>query len=81
MTSSENHIDATIKFHQPWARGIDWAANWYTRIQSLRSEWRRRRNYRADLRRLLITGPHLIADIGLKTEEAIREASKPFWAG
>ena len=81
MTSSENRIEAEITFHQPWARGIEWVANQSTRFQSLRSEWRKRRNYRADLRRLLATGPHLIPDIGLETEEAIREASKPFWIG
>jgi uncharacterized protein YjiS (DUF1127 family) len=81
MASSQNHIDAEITFHQPWARGIEWVANQHTRFQLLRNEWRKRRNYRADLRRLLATGPHLIPDIGLKTEESIREASKPFWVG
>jgi len=50
-------------------------------LLSLRYEWQKRRKYRADLRRLLATGPHLIPDVGLKTEEAIREASKPFWVG
>ena len=79
MASSENHIDAEITFHQSWTMGIQWVANHQTRLQSLRNEWRKRRNYRADLRRLLETGPHLIPDIGLSTEEAIREASKPFW--
>ena len=80
MASSENQINAEISFHQPWTRAIEWVANQHTRLLSLRNEWRKRRKYRADLRRLLVTGPHLIPDIGLKTEEAIREASKPFWA-
>ena len=81
MASSENQIEVEITFHQAWARGVEWVANQYTRFQLLRSEWRKRRNYRADLRRLLATGPHLIPDIGLSTEEAVQEASKPFWVG
>ena len=43
------------------------------------TEWRRRRRYREDLDRLLRTGPHLIADIGLTVEAARREIAKPFW--
>lgn len=81
MNSSENQIEAKITFHQSWAMDIERLINLHTRFQSLRNEWRIRRNYRADLRRLLATGPHLIHDIGLKTEEAIMEASKPFWVG
>jgi len=81
MASSENHINAEITFNQPWVRGIEWVTNQHTRFQLLSNEWRKRRKYRADLRRLLATGPHLIPDIGLKTEEADREVSKPFWVG
>ena len=79
MAGNEFHIDTKITFHQPWARAFEWIENQHTRFQSLRNEWRKRRNYRADLRRLMATGPHLIPDMGLKTAEAIREASKPFW--
>ena len=43
------------------------------------AEWRRRRHYRNELRRLLGVGPHLIADIGLTIEAARREIKKPFW--
>jgi uncharacterized protein YjiS (DUF1127 family) len=43
------------------------------------SEWRLRRRYRADLRRLLSLGPHLVADIGLNPIEAAWEAAKPVW--
>lgn len=46
---------------------------------SLLVDWRRRRHYRAELRRLLRTGPHLIADIGLAAPAAAREAARPFW--
>ncbi len=59
MAGNEFHIDTKITFHQPWARAFEWIENQHTRFQSLRNEWRKRRNYRADLRRLLATGPHL----------------------
>lgn len=41
--------------------------------------WRRRRGYRAELRRLLITGDHLVKDAGLTVENAMGEVSKPAW--
>jgi uncharacterized protein YjiS (DUF1127 family) len=43
------------------------------------SAWRERRQYRQELRRLMKVGPHMIADIGLKLEDARRETAKPFW--
>lgn len=46
---------------------------------ALLAEWRRRRRYRAELRRLLSTGPHLIKDIGLAMSDVEREAFSPFW--
>jgi uncharacterized protein YjiS (DUF1127 family) len=45
----------------------------------LLAEWRRRRHYRAELRRLLRTGPHLLEDVGLAAAVAAREAALPFW--
>jgi uncharacterized protein YjiS (DUF1127 family) len=41
--------------------------------------WRHRHHYRADLRRLLLVGPHLIKDIGLELDKAMTESRKPFW--
>jgi uncharacterized protein YjiS (DUF1127 family) len=41
--------------------------------------WRRRAEYRRELRRLLILGPHLVDDVGLLPVLAGREAAKPFW--
>ncbi len=81
MNGSENQIEAKITFHHSWVLDIEWLISLQARFQLLRNEWRKRRNYRADLRRLLETGPHLIPDIGLKTEDAMKEASKPFWVG
>ena len=49
-------------------------------FQTAQADWRARRHYRQDLRRLLLIGPHMIADIGLTLEEAQREAAKPFWS-
>lgn len=43
------------------------------------AEWRRRRRYRADLKRLLRVGPYMVDDIGLTMKEAQREIAKPFW--
>ena len=41
--------------------------------------WRERHCYRRELERLMSTGLHLIADIGLSRTHAEREAAKPFW--
>jgi uncharacterized protein YjiS (DUF1127 family) len=41
--------------------------------------WRRRAEYRRELRRLLILGPHLVEDVGLLPVHAQREAEKSFW--
>ena len=41
--------------------------------------WRSRHRHRADLRRLLLIGSHLIKDIGLELDNAITESRKPFW--
>jgi uncharacterized protein YjiS (DUF1127 family) len=43
--------------------------------------WRARRRERAELRRLLRTGRHLLRDIGLAPEQVAAEAAKPFWRG
>jgi uncharacterized protein YjiS (DUF1127 family) len=48
-------------------------------LKALWSLWRERRRYRADLKRLLKVGPHMIADIGLALETARLESRKPFW--
>lgn len=49
------------------------------KIDPTLAEWIRRRQYRADLKRLLKVGPHMINDIGLPLHEAHREIGKPFW--
>jgi uncharacterized protein YjiS (DUF1127 family) len=46
---------------------------------TVRVEWRRRRRYREDLKRLLRAGPYLIVDIGLTPRKARREIAKPVW--
>ncbi len=42
-------------------------------------EWRRRRNYRSELRRLLNTGDHLLRDAGISRETAMTEVLKASW--
>jgi uncharacterized protein YjiS (DUF1127 family) len=41
--------------------------------------WRRRYRYRRELERVMRSGPHLIADVGLSRAHAEREVAKPFW--
>lgn len=48
-------------------------------VASLLTEWKRRRAYRDDLRRLLCVGRYMIIDIGLTPEEALYESRKTFW--
>ena len=43
------------------------------------AEWERRIIYRRNLGRLLDTGLHLVRDIGIGTDEALHEISKPFY--
>jgi uncharacterized protein YjiS (DUF1127 family) len=63
------------------ARSITFVAPFHRirEIMPLMAELRRRNEYRADLKRLLKVGPHMIDDIGLGREEALRESEKPFW--
>ena len=48
-------------------------------LSRILSTWRLRRQYRQELQRLMKVGPHMIADIGLKLEDARMETAKPFW--
>src|SRR5262250_2914201 len=48
-------------------------------LSRILSTWRLRRQYRQELQRLMKVGPHMIADIGLKLEDARIETVKPFW--
>lgn len=47
------------------------------RIRWILAERRRRRTYRSDLQRLLSVGEHMIRDIGLTLDDALREIEKP----
>ena len=48
-------------------------------FKAICTAWRRRRDYRRDVKRLLRVGPHMIEDIGLTLEQASREIVKPYW--
>ncbi|WP_227010603.1 hypothetical protein [Pelagibius marinus] len=43
------------------------------------AELRRRRQRRAELRRLLRIGPHMLADVGMDSATALAESRKPLW--
>jgi uncharacterized protein YjiS (DUF1127 family) len=43
------------------------------------SQWQSNWRYRRDLGRLRELGPHMLADIGLSSDEAIVETAKRFW--
>jgi uncharacterized protein YjiS (DUF1127 family) len=66
-------VTVTALTHTPvWNRTV-------TDLPALLADWRVRRRYRAELRRLLRTGQHLLADIGLTPAAAAHEACLPFW--
>lgn len=49
------------------------------RARRILTVWRRRRDYRNELKRLKRVGPHMIADIGLSLDAARSEIQKPVW--
>ena len=49
------------------------------RWRAVLAEWRARRRYRADLKRLHRVGSYMIEDVGLSVAEAEREIKKSFW--
>lgn len=49
------------------------------RVPATLREWKHRKRFRDELRRILRTAPHMIPDIGMKPDEALYEIDKPFW--
>ncbi len=49
------------------------------KIDAALAELQRRRQRRADLRRLLRVGPHMVADVGMDDAAALAESRKPLW--
>jgi uncharacterized protein YjiS (DUF1127 family) len=49
------------------------------KIDAVLAELRRRRRTRAELRRLLKVGPHMLSDVGLDYAAALAESRKPLW--
>lgn len=54
-------------------------SGWFRKLHAFVAAWRVRRSRRAELRRLLRAGPHLIADIGLDVDAARAECAKAPW--
>ena len=48
-------------------------------LADLLESWRSRREFRAELSRLLAVGSYMADDIGLTEAQARAEAAKPFW--
>ena len=46
---------------------------------TLLTVWHARSRERAEYRRLLLTGAHLVRDIGLVPERVAADTAKPFW--
>jgi len=63
----------------PWLARFAESSSEKIRREPLSRTWRVRRQYRQELQRLMKVGPHMIADIGLKLEDARIETVKPFW--
>ena len=49
------------------------------RAAALIQGWSERRRQRESLNNLAELNPHLLNDIGLTRDDALREAAKPFW--
>jgi uncharacterized protein YjiS (DUF1127 family) len=64
-----------------FAQAIDAITNdmWREGPMKVFAIWQARRHYRRELARLLIVGPHMIADIGLTADNAREEKARPFW--
>jgi uncharacterized protein YjiS (DUF1127 family) len=48
-------------------------------IGAVLKAWKRRSRSRRELRRLIESDPHLLADVGLAKEQVERELTKQFW--
>ncbi len=55
------------------------AATLFRKIDAAMGELQRRRQRRAELRRLLRVGPHMVADVGMDYAAALAESRKPLW--
>ena len=80
ISGSSSEVDLEVR-ENSFAQAID------AIVEDVRREgpmkifaiWRARRHYRRELARLLIVGPHMIADIGLTADNAREEIARPFW--
>ena len=48
-------------------------------LRDLLETWEERKRFRFKLEDMLITAPHLIADVGLTRKQVEAEIAKPFW--
>jgi uncharacterized protein YjiS (DUF1127 family) len=73
-------IESSTRVHPAFpVRPSESLNKWLASLGHDFAEWKVRRRYRRDLKRLLRVGPHMIADIGLTPEAAHQEIEKPIW--
>jgi uncharacterized protein YjiS (DUF1127 family) len=48
-------------------------------LRNLLETWEERKRFRLKLEDMLITTPHLVADVGLTRKQVEAEIAKPFW--
>ncbi len=48
-------------------------------LRDLLETWEERKRFRLKLEDMLITAPHLVADVGLTRKQVEAEIAKPFW--
>jgi uncharacterized protein YjiS (DUF1127 family) len=70
------YATATRPFHSRASRPI---GSGIRALAGLLESWRRRREFRGELSRLLAVGSYMAEDIGLTRAQARAEAAKPFW--
>lgn len=77
------NIEASLNPNLPGSRRCDAVQPpLHSRLLQMAAEvraWRTRIGYRRELRRILETGPHLVADMGIGIDEALHEIAKPFY--
>ncbi|WP_246811322.1 MULTISPECIES: DUF1127 domain-containing protein [unclassified Mesorhizobium] len=50
-------------------------------LRDMVETWEERKRFRLKLQDMLITAPHMIADVGLTRKQVEAEIAKPFWRG
>ena len=77
MSCTRTACSPLVKIVQPTPVWVDWP--WPEWLYAISRRWRRMRTRRQQRQKLLELDDHLLADIGVSREQALREAGKRFW--